>query len=663
MKRHRYSASAEEQFDKETIRARGTAPSWELQESATDQKARMNLAADGVLKFQHDVGTGYVDSVTISPDGEVLVDQSHLTGDGDGWWWTGKQQNSSEALKIGYDNNGNHHWVLIEAIGANDISASRSRAVRWNCRTTKDTAGSATLSACFMVNAEHYTAAATLANCTLFGVYNADVEMMAVGPAGQVRSAGGFHYGGGGTDSCVYGDGAGVDGNEPRCTSIGVDAISYGDDCVAIGYGAIASSSVSTGHQDCVAIGSEATAAVSSSVAIGRSAAADVSGGTAIGANSSVTANNTVAIGTGASCTGAFGVAIGQGTTNLGSGVAIGQGADGYLAIGYNADGSGHSHAIAIGTTALASAAYAIGLGKASRSEYTGAIAIGYGTDTTAANQLVIGSHDTTSARILDVYIGRGVVSSLAEAVTFHATGGSGTDIAGGDLELAGGKGTGNAVGGALIFKTSTAGASGTTLQSLAERARIATSGELQFSDISSTPSTPASGSASVYALAGEMTVLDDAGNETTISPHDTDGPGEIYREQPGIEAVVGYKNYYRAEIRWVNLERSRNAVVETFEEYNLRRASAAGHVDLVQRFRDAEEQQLAEQRAKDEQLQKEQKAEQDRLEAAERQKELEEKQLQKEQRAEKWQTFRDQVQRRNRLPWYLRKALPKAPQ
>ena len=51
-----------------------------------------------------------------------------------------------------------------------------------------------------------------------------------------------------------------------------------------------------------------------------------------------------------------------------------------------------------------------------------------------------------------------------------NATGGSGTDIAGASLTLAGGKGTGNANAGNVRIQTSQPGASGTTLQSLVDR-------------------------------------------------------------------------------------------------------------------------------------------------------------------------------------------------
>ena len=319
-----------------------------------------------------------------------------------------------------------------------------------------------------------------------------------------------FHNTGGGTNSCVYGDGAGVDGNEPGCASFGVNAICYGDDSVSFGYGAVAGSNGSTSHQNNVAIGYFATAAVSSSVAIGYQADADVSAGVAIGNSAVTTGNSSVAIGSSASC-GTFGGAIGQGVSSTGSGVTIGKGATGAFALGYNADSSAHSSAIAIGTSALAGTTYAIAVGKSANSSFTGSIALGYNTDTTANNQFVVGSHDTTSARITDVFIGRGVVSALAEKTTHHATGGSGTDIAGGDYGIAGGKGTGSAAGGEITFEVSTPGSTGTTLQTLAEKLRIGYDGTTLVAQ-SNTPGTPASGEMVQYMKGSKLIYAYDDG-------------------------------------------------------------------------------------------------------------------------------------------------------
>lgn len=101
-------------------------------------------------------------------------------------------------------------------------------------------------------------------------------------------------------------------------------------------------------------------------------------------------------------------------------------------------------------------------------------IAIGYGAEVTANNQLVIGED---SWDITDAYIGSGVITNAPLSVAINASGGSGSDIAGASLTLAGGKATGNAAGGSLIFSTSIVGNSGSTLQTLGERMRINSSG------------------------------------------------------------------------------------------------------------------------------------------------------------------------------------------
>lgn len=103
-------------------------------------------------------------------------------------------------------------------------------------------------------------------------------------------------------------------------------------------------------------------------------------------------------------------------------------------------------------------------------------IAIGYGAIARADHQMVIGSD---SSYINDIYFGQGVKSAAPNDVTINATGGFGTDIAGADLLIAGGKGTGSAVGGDVIFTTANTGLTGTTLQSLTEKMRLTYAGRL----------------------------------------------------------------------------------------------------------------------------------------------------------------------------------------
>ena len=102
-------------------------------------------------------------------------------------------------------------------------------------------------------------------------------------------------------------------------------------------------------------------------------------------------------------------------------------------------------------------------------------IALGYGAKVWGAHQCVIGGN--TGGYVDDIYLGNGIINAAPVDVTINASGGVGTNIAAADLILAGGRATGNAVTGDIVFKTSTVGASGTTLQALAERARIKTLG------------------------------------------------------------------------------------------------------------------------------------------------------------------------------------------
>jgi len=103
-------------------------------------------------------------------------------------------------------------------------------------------------------------------------------------------------------------------------------------------------------------------------------------------------------------------------------------------------------------------------------------IAIGFGAQVTASNQLVIGSG---TEEITDAYLGSGVTDASPSGTTLNATGGEGTDIAGAAITIAGGKGTGSAAGGSILFKTSDAGSTGTTLQSLTTKLTLAASGKL----------------------------------------------------------------------------------------------------------------------------------------------------------------------------------------
>lgn len=159
------------------------------------------------------------------------------------------------------------------------------------------------------------------------------------------------------------------------------------------------------------------------------------------------------------------------------------------LAVGHFAVAGGTSASTAIGTSASAgTSAVAVGqgatasnfvdtaIGAATSATFGYGIALGYGATTTTTNQFVAGSN---TAGISNVYIGNGVTNAAPGGFVLQGSGGSGADVAGASVTIAGGKGTGNAVGGDILFQTSDAGASGATLQSLTTKMTLTELGNL----------------------------------------------------------------------------------------------------------------------------------------------------------------------------------------
>jgi trimeric autotransporter adhesin len=226
---------------------------------------------------------------------------------------------------------------------------------------------------------------------------------------------------------------------------VGTSSLAGGVDGTAIG-----NSSSAAGPQS-TAIGYSASAAGTGGIAIGRSAIAYNNYETAVGYSSVAGAS-----GGGdarASAFGTFATASATFSTSIG---------------GYS--GATGANATAIGATAQSTATSSIALGANTSATHNYAIAIGDTATTTGTNQLVIGG---STAYINDVYIGKGVTHASPTAVTINANGASGADIAGASLILAGGKGTGSGAAGTILFKTSTPGASSSTLQSLATRLTV----------------------------------------------------------------------------------------------------------------------------------------------------------------------------------------------
>jgi hypothetical protein len=77
------------------------------------------------------------------------------------------------------------------------------------------------------------------------------------------------------------------------------------------------------------------------------------------------------------------------------------------------------------------------------------------------------------------VYFGSGESSSAPASYTISGTKGTGTNIVGGDLQLAAGNGTGTGGSGSLLFRTSPVGASGATADTLATVMAITSGGNV----------------------------------------------------------------------------------------------------------------------------------------------------------------------------------------
>jgi hypothetical protein len=93
-------------------------------------------------------------------------------------------------------------------------------------------------------------------------------------------------------------------------------------------------------------------------------------------------------------------------------------------------------------------------------------------TSTTIGNSLIF---DNGTA----IAIGNGLSSATPQLGLIEATDGSGTNIAGAELRLQGGQGTGTGAGGALTFYTSAAGSSGSSTNNALERMRIVSNGNV----------------------------------------------------------------------------------------------------------------------------------------------------------------------------------------
>lgn len=181
-------------------------------------------------------------------------------------------------------------------------------------------------------------------------------------------------------------------------------------------------------------------------------------------------------IGNGANAgTSADNIAIGNSADVAGSGasIAIGTNADvrnnQSVGIGHGVQTSLGGRSTAIGYNSSANGTGATAFGYLANASNARSIALGYGATTTADNQFVIGSdQDGTQGNITHVVVGSGVTDDDPAGFTLQGTSGSGNNIAGASVILAGGQGTGTGSGGGINLQIADPGSSGASLNPLA---------------------------------------------------------------------------------------------------------------------------------------------------------------------------------------------------
>ncbi len=189
---------------------------------------------------------------------------------------------------------------------------------------------------------------------------------------------------------------------------------------------------------------------------LGTMSTAKFSGDERFGAGATVNGNDETATGAGASVTGNNGTANGRSASADANGTAVGAGASGLT--GGTAVGKG---AAANGGTAVGQSTSAPGFG---------AIALGLSALAGTAHTLVVGGSIASAGSIADAYFGSGKTDTSPTSLTFHTTGGSGTNNTGSDDIQQPGPGTGNAPGGSMRLQTCPPGTSGTSANPCVDR-------------------------------------------------------------------------------------------------------------------------------------------------------------------------------------------------
>lgn len=151
-----------------------------------------------------------------------------------------------------------------------------------------------------------------------------------------------------------------------------------------------------------------------------------------------------------------------------GGGASISSGSDVTIVGAYTSvHSNGNARCIGIGSQSYVGS-HGIGVGWQFGQQGDDMLTIGYNIGN--VNQSGAAIIANTNVGYTDIYFGNGLKAASPVAYTIHGVGGSGSNIAGGDITLAGGQGTGTGVGGDVHQKTAPAGTTGSSANSLVER-------------------------------------------------------------------------------------------------------------------------------------------------------------------------------------------------
>lgn len=187
----------------------------------------------------------------------------------------------------------------------------------------------------------------------------------------------------------------------------------------------------------------------------------DANGNVVISQSATLGSSDSVGIGKDVDISGGECVAIGQNArAQSNSGVAI----------GHNATSTTDS--VVLGAQATGNGNDCVVIGRSASCGGNQSIVIGRSAESTGGQQFIVGD-DNNGRDIRDVYIGGGVTTEDPNNVTYHGTGGEGTDNAGANLSIAPGRSTGNVIGGYFQLLFAPAGSSGSSLNNLVSTLRF----------------------------------------------------------------------------------------------------------------------------------------------------------------------------------------------